>query len=72
MTEVHNPEWNRLEQRMKYHQATTEQLLELWLADRLQEQAKAHLPSPYGSILLRLIRLLGFSLNFQTSAIFKQ
>lgn len=57
MAEVHHLEWTRLEQRMKYHQATTEQLLELWLVDRLQEQARAHLPSPYGSILVRLVQI---------------
>lgn len=53
MSEVHNLEWNKLEQRMMYHQATTEKLIELWLLDRLQDQAAAQLPSPYGSILAR-------------------
>lgn len=53
MPEVHNAEWMRVEQRMKYHQAPTEELLELWLADRLMEQSRTPLPSPYGSILVR-------------------
>ncbi|VVC86709.1 unnamed protein product, partial [Leptidea sinapis] len=51
---VHNAEWKRLEQRMQYHQAPTEELIELWLADRLEEQARTPLPSPYGSILIRV------------------
>ncbi|XP_026316773.1 BAI1-associated protein 3 [Hyposmocoma kahamanoa] len=54
MSEVHNAEWQRLEQRMQYHQAATEELLELWLADRLAEQARTPMPSPYGSILVRV------------------
>lgn len=53
MSEVHNAEWQRLEQRMMYHQAATEELSELWLADRLAEQARTPMPSPYGSILVR-------------------
>lgn len=53
MSEVHNTEWFRVEQRMEYHQAPTEKLLELWLADRLAEQTRTPLPSPYGSILVR-------------------
>lgn len=53
MSEVHNAEWGRVEQRMQYHQAPTEELLELWLADRLAEQIRTPLPSPYGSILVR-------------------
>lgn len=53
MSEVHNAEWFRVEQRMEYHQAPTDKLLELWLADRLAEQARTPLPSPYGSILVR-------------------
>lgn len=53
MSEVHNSEWQRLEQRMQYHKAATEELLELWLADRLAEQARTPMPSPYGSILVR-------------------
>lgn len=53
MSEVHNAEWQRLEQRMQYHQAATEELLELWLADRLAEQTRTPMPSPYGSILVR-------------------
>ncbi|CAB3259883.1 unnamed protein product [Arctia plantaginis] len=54
MSEVHNAEWSRVEQRMEYHQAPTEKLLELWLADRLTEQSRTPLPSPYGSILVRV------------------
>ncbi|XP_022124719.2 BAI1-associated protein 3 [Pieris rapae] len=54
MTEVHNTEWKRLEQRMQYHQAPTEELLELWLEDRLTDQGRTPLPSPYGSILIRV------------------
>ncbi|XP_026499223.2 BAI1-associated protein 3 [Vanessa tameamea] len=54
MSEVQSPEWARLEQRMQYHQAPSEELLELWLADRLQEQMRTPLPSPYGSILIRV------------------
>lgn len=54
MSEVHNGEWVRVEQRMQYHQAPTEELLELWLADRLAEQNRTPLPSPYGSILVRV------------------
>ncbi|XP_028039029.1 BAI1-associated protein 3 [Bombyx mandarina] len=54
MTDVHNLEWGRVEQRMQYHQAPTEELLELWLADRLAEQARTPMPSPYGSILVRV------------------
>ncbi|KAI8426302.1 hypothetical protein MSG28_005179 [Choristoneura fumiferana] len=54
MSEVHNAEWGRVEQRMQYHQAPTEELLELWLADRLAEQIRTPLPSPYGSILVRV------------------
>ncbi|KAJ8716122.1 hypothetical protein PYW08_013407 [Mythimna loreyi] len=54
MSEVHNAEWFRVEQRMEYHQAPTEKLLELWLADRLAEQARTPLPSRYGSILVRV------------------
>lgn len=53
MSEVHNTEWFRVEQRMEYHQAPTEKLLELWLADRLAEQSRTPLPSRYGSILVR-------------------
>lgn len=53
MSEVHNVEWARVEQRMQYHQSPTEELLELWLADRLAEQAHTTMPSPYGSILVR-------------------
>lgn len=55
MSEVHNAEWFRVEQRMEYHQAPTDKLLELWLADRLAEQARTPLPSPYGSILVRWV-----------------
>ncbi|XP_075979118.1 BAI1 associated protein 3 [Anticarsia gemmatalis] len=54
MPEVQNAEWFRVEQRMEYHQSPTEKLLELWLADRLDEQARTPLPSPYGSILVRV------------------
>ncbi|XP_053606355.1 BAI1-associated protein 3 isoform X2 [Plodia interpunctella] len=54
MSEVHNSEWARVEQRMQYHQAPTEELVELWLADRLAEQVRTPLPSPYGSILVRV------------------
>ncbi|XP_049874475.1 BAI1-associated protein 3 [Pectinophora gossypiella] len=54
MSEVHNAEWARLEQRMQYHQAPTEELLELWLADRLADQIRTPLPSAYGSILVRV------------------
>ncbi|XP_041987245.1 BAI1-associated protein 3 [Aricia agestis] len=54
MAEVHNNEWARVEQRMQYHQAPTEELIEHWLADRLVEQARTPLPSPYGSILVRV------------------
>ncbi|KAG6459452.1 BAI1-associated protein 3 [Manduca sexta] len=54
MSEVHSVEWSRVEQRMQYHQAPTEELLELWLADRLAEQTRTQLPSPYGSILVRV------------------
>lgn len=53
MSEVHSAEWARVEQRLQYHQAPSEELLELWLADRLQEQSRTPLPSPYGSILIR-------------------
>lgn len=53
MSEVHNSEWIRVEQRMQYHQAPTEELLEMWLADRLAEQTRTPLTSPYGSILVR-------------------
>lgn len=55
MTDVHSIEWTRLEQRMQYHQAPTEELMELWIVDRLQEQGRTPLPSPYGSILVRYI-----------------
>ncbi|XP_060802443.1 BAI1-associated protein 3 [Amyelois transitella] len=54
MSDVHNSEWVRVEQRMQFHQAPTEELLELWLADRLAEQVRTPLPSPYGSILVRV------------------
>ncbi|XP_061715227.1 BAI1-associated protein 3 [Cydia pomonella] len=54
MSEVHNADWGRVEQRMQYHQAPTDELLELWLADRLAEQIRTPLPSPYGSILVRV------------------
>ncbi|XP_032520325.2 BAI1-associated protein 3 [Danaus plexippus] len=54
MSEVHNNEWGRVEQRMQYHQAPTEELLELWLADRLLDQSRTPMPSPYGSILVRV------------------
>ncbi|XP_063827905.1 BAI1-associated protein 3 [Ostrinia nubilalis] len=54
MQEVHNVEWGRVEQRMQYHQAPTEELLEGWLADRITEQLRTPLPSPYGSILVRV------------------
>ncbi|KAL0822546.1 hypothetical protein ABMA28_004591 [Loxostege sticticalis] len=54
MPEVHNAEWGRVEQRMQYHQAPTEELLEVWLADRINEQLRTPLPSPYGSILVRV------------------
>lgn len=58
MSEVHNAEWFRVEQRMEYHQAPTEKLLELWLADRLAEQSRTPLPSRYGSILVRSVKCL--------------
>ncbi|XP_013146719.1 PREDICTED: BAI1-associated protein 3 [Papilio polytes] len=54
MSEVHSGEWSRLEQRMQFHQAQTEELLELWLADRVLDQSRTPLPSPYGSILVRV------------------
>ncbi|XP_048487474.1 BAI1-associated protein 3 [Plutella xylostella] len=54
MSEVHCGEWQRVEQRLQYHQAATEELLELWLACRLADQARTPLPSPYGSILVRV------------------
>ncbi|CAK1586198.1 unnamed protein product [Parnassius mnemosyne] len=54
MSEVHSVEWSRLEQRMQFHQAQTEELLELWLAERILEQTHTPLPSPYGSILVRV------------------
>ncbi|CAG4947849.1 unnamed protein product [Parnassius apollo] len=54
MSEVHSAEWSRLEQRMQFHQAQTEELLELWLAERILEQTHTPLPSPYGSILVRV------------------
>lgn len=53
MSDVHSVEWSRLEQRMQFHQSQTEELLELWLADRLIEQSRTPLPSPYGSIVVR-------------------
>ncbi|CAH2039629.1 unnamed protein product, partial [Iphiclides podalirius] len=54
MSDVHSVEWSRLEQRMQFHQAQTEELLEMWLADRIIEQSRTPLPSPYGSILVRV------------------
>ncbi|GBP67477.1 BAI1-associated protein 3 [Eumeta japonica] len=54
MPEVHGAEWTRTEQRLQYHVAPTEELLELWLADRLAEQIRTPLPSPYGSISVRV------------------
>ncbi|XP_072947566.1 BAI1-associated protein 3 [Epargyreus clarus] len=54
LSEVRSAEWSRVEQRLQYHQASTELLLELWLAERVAEQARTPMPSPYGSILVRV------------------